>query len=652
MIRPRAVGATVLLVLAAGLATNPPEPAAADTVITPTTAHDERDADDGKLTLREAITQANETPGQDTILLGEYRQYTIGGTCDFDGTIEAPELTVTDPAGLIIDGNGSTIRQTGPGGAFCPNRVMRNGTGPLELRAVSLTGGHAEYFCHPHPNCWIQPDWGRGGGLYSLGPVLLTDHTDITGNDADRSGGGVYVDGSLTLVDANVSYNTAGIGGGIRATGTVTLDDSAVVANRAVAWEELGALYTGSAGGVSAGTAIEMTDSLISDNVAEGVNLYVAGAAIGGGLVAPTVTATSSMIRQNEAQTGYSTYLARYEPGRGGAISAGSVILDRTSVLYNIAEDGAAMEGTTLASTMSVIGGEPGSVSCALSGATTSGGYNVVGGGTCGLGSGVGDRTHVPVPMQRSFGNVTPPTDGVLSIIPPAECGPEPDWEGQPRPQGGACEAGADEVAGAAGPHATPTVLSPNGLGDVDPSADDAVDWATTHGVLTGSGGAFRPSQAVTRGQAVAALWRMMGSTRAPGQSMPFVDVPRGATYRPALKWALAHGVVAGTAGSRYRPKDAIDRATFVSMLWRVAGAPTQVFAGSPWPRAFTDVSDGAAYASAANWAAYLDLVPDEDHVFRPTKAVRRWTAAQILYLAASTPRVWDTTPAPPTNNL
>lgn len=649
MTRPRAVGATVLLLLAAGLATNPPEPAAADTVIAPTTTHDERDPDDGKLSLREAVELANATSGRDTVALAPGRNYLLDGACSFDLSDQVPELHVTDPDGLVIQGNGSTIRQVGPGGGFCGARVLHNEDGALELRDVTLTGGNAELFCSNHPSCPEQDDWGRGGAVYSVGPVVL-DGVSLDGNRADLAGGGLAAEGDVTVIDSSINANRAGVGGGLDAAGVVTLQGAWITGNHATPWtRDNGVLHSGTGGGATSDTSITLTRSIVSDNVAEGVSGSFADGGTGGGLRAPTVDATASLITRNEAETVFDDYIGVDRSGEGGGIYSGTITLTRTTLVDNVGDIGAALRASQLAATMSVIGGAPELTSCVTTGAVTSGGYNVVGGGTCGLGAGVGDRTHVPVPGFRFSGGFTPEENGVLAIIPPAQCGPDPDREGTPRPQGGACEAGAEEVPGAAGPHVTPTVLEPHGLSDVPAPISDAVDWATTHGVLTGSNGLFRPTQAITRGQGVAVIWRMMGTPRVTTRGLPFTDVPRTAAYRPALKWALTQGIVVGSPGTRFRPREAIDRASFVSLLWRAAGAPANTPDG--WPNVFSDVDGDAAYALAVNWAAFRSLLPEApDHRFGPTRPMRRSAAAQLLYLAVSSLNVWPAA-LPPTHN-
>jgi predicted outer membrane repeat protein len=83
-----------------------------------------------------------------------------------------------------------------------------------------------------------------GGGIYSTGPLTVTD-CQITGNNASSvSGGGIYASGTARISRSTITGNSAGSGGGIYfyrgAPGTLTLADSTVANNR----------VTGAGGGI------------------------------------------------------------------------------------------------------------------------------------------------------------------------------------------------------------------------------------------------------------------------------------------------------------------------------------------------------------------------------------------------------------------
>jgi hypothetical protein len=187
----------------------------------------------------------------------------------------------------------------------------------------------------------------------------------------------------------------------------------------------------------------------------------------------------------------------------------------------------------------------------------------------------------------------------------------------------------------------------PHGFADVLPGArvETAVGWAAATGVIPGfADGSWRPRSTVTRGQAVAALWRMLGSPAAGVggggvPSLPFTDVGPGAPYREALTWAVSSGVV--PASSTFRPRDPLTRAELASWTWAALGRP----AATPDP-SLADVPTAAPYAVAAAWAHAHQLAPAfGDGTFRPSQAVTRSKLALGLFALAGDPTAWASVP-------
>ncbi len=203
-------------------------PAGAEVFI-PTTTNDSPDGSCGiDCSLRDAITEANQSPGFDAIVLGP-GTYQLGSFGPQDDLNASGDLDISDDlaiigasaeqtfiqgstervfdiqAGATVEIAGVTIRNgrtqvlTGNGGG------IRN-AGQLTLSRVHVTGNRA--------------DGGAGGGIYSSGASssLTVSQSAISGNTAATLGGGIALDGPLTLTDSTVSGNTAGtIGGGIYA---------------------------------------------------------------------------------------------------------------------------------------------------------------------------------------------------------------------------------------------------------------------------------------------------------------------------------------------------------------------------------------------------------------------------------------------------
>ena len=305
--------------------------------------------------------------------------------------------------------------------------------------------------------------------------------------------------------------------------------------------------------------------------------------------------------------------------------------------------------------TASAIGESEGPALC-MAPADASSGGNIVVGGWCGFRATSSDHTQAPsldlLPLADNGGPTRtrlPMTDGALAVIAPAACGVEPDQRGMPRPQGAACEAGAVEVAGVAGPTAPAPRFPANEFIDVPASADRAVDWALAHGIIVDRADhRFRPTNVVNRGQAVQFLWRMMGRPPVEGR-MVFVDVSLTAPYRRAVKWAHARNITnilsfdSNGEASLFSPGRAVTRAELLWMLWHVAGQP------QPAPNhQFTD----APASPALNWAAHLALLPSTTGTFRPGLGARRSAAVVWLHRAASSPGAWLDADPPQTSDF
>lgn len=243
----------------------------------------------------------------------------------------------------------------------------------------------------------------------------------------------------------------------------------------------------------------------------------------------------------------------------------------------------------------------------------------------------------------------------------------------------------------------------PHGFTDVLPGArvETAVGWSATFGVMPGwPDRTWRPRQTMTRGQAVATLWRLMGtpavtdpepppptttttapaptttaptttttvgpttttttststtavattSTTAPGNPslleagapLPFTDVGPAAPYRAALEWAVARGVV--PAARTFRPTDPLTRGELAAWTWTAAGRPAATEVA-----AFTDLAGGSPYRPAAAWATEHDLVAAfGDGTFRTTTVVTRSKLALGLFALAQDPGAWTALEDPP----
>lgn len=100
----------------------------------------------------------------------------------------------------------------------------------------------------------------------------------------------------------------------------------------------------------------------------------------------------------------------------------------------------------------------------------------------------------------------------------------------------------------------------------------DAVMWAfyAQPQVTTGMDYAhFGPEGTVTRGQAMAFLWRAVGCPEPNAKNTLFVDVPENAYYYEPILWAVENGITNGTDSTHFTPNQTCSTAHFITFLYR-----------------------------------------------------------------------------------
>lgn len=101
--------------------------------------------------------------------------------------------------------------------------------------------------------------------------------------------------------------------------------------------------------------------------------------------------------------------------------------------------------------------------------------------------------------------------------------------------------------------------------------AAGAVAFVSSQGLLQGTGAStFAPGQPMTRAMLVTALWREAGSPVV-NFAMEFDDVAEGQWYTEAVRWAASEGIVTGT-GKGFSPDAALTRESLAAILFRYAG--------------------------------------------------------------------------------
>ena len=103
----------------------------------------------------------------------------------------------------------------------------------------------------------------------------------------------------------------------------------------------------------------------------------------------------------------------------------------------------------------------------------------------------------------------------------------------------------------------------------------DAVQWAVGKGITGGTAaGRFSPDAPCTRAQIVTFLWRAAGSPAPSGGKTPFKDVASGAYYCDAVQWAVEQGITGGTSAETFGPEAVVTRGQTAAFLYRAAGSP------------------------------------------------------------------------------
>lgn len=365
-----------------------------------------------------------------------------GGIRALDGFADVV-TTVQLLGGSLVDGNTATGRG---GGVFVHGNAF--------LAESTVSDNHAQGS--------FEDPAGDGGGLYVIDGEVLLSFCTVQGNSSQGSGGGVAHDAfsgnQMSLFHVDVLANdAAGHGGGVFANSTslVQISQSTISGNTATApgggfagLDTMTALYAttvsgNTAGGVGGG--IYYRDSVLPGNPLVVSHSTISGntGPAGGGIFADIrspagVELTNATVTANAAS--------------GVRTSLGTpVTLDAATVVDNDPYNVHTEEGL-LTATQSVLAG--GASADCLVPLATSGDYNFVGDGSCGLGLGVGDVSFGGDPglgpLQDNGGpTLTREPQGespLLAMVPGFACSQPDDQRLELRPSGTGCEPGAVEV--------------------------------------------------------------------------------------------------------------------------------------------------------------------------------------------------------------
>lgn len=164
---------------------------------------------------------------------------------------------------------------------------------------------------------------------------------------------------------------------------------------------------------------------------------------------------------------------------------------------------------------------------------------------------------------------------------------------------------------------------------DVGEEGRDAACYAVYRGLLsTGEDGAFSPQEPVSRGETVAALYRLSGIPMQVARC-PYEDVPEA--LQAAVAWADSTGVSGGVSESRFDPDAPVTRSQLAAMLYRFAGWRGEDME-SPLAVSWEGETIPAYAQEAVNWVMSRDLFKGMTaHGFYPKLPVSRLQLAAAL---------------------
>jgi hypothetical protein len=248
--------------------------------------------DSGPGSLRQAILDANASPGEDT----------IGVAPDLTGTITltSGQLSISDD--LILTGPGEGLLAVSGNNASrvfeiallvnvtISDLTIRDGVVSGINGGGILTRGRLNLQrCTLSNNSAFQ-----GGAIFNESLMLTATDVSISGNSASQSGGGIFNgNGSTKLINSVVRANNAPVGGGFaNGFAYAEITNSTVANNTAI---------VNGGGIINDGSHLIVTGAIISTNTVTG------SLGRGGGIdnhLASTLTITNSTISDNSARDG------------------------------------------------------------------------------------------------------------------------------------------------------------------------------------------------------------------------------------------------------------------------------------------------------------------------------------------------------------
>ncbi|MGI6205205.1 MAG: S-layer homology domain-containing protein [Anaerovoracaceae bacterium] len=159
-----------------------------------------------------------------------------------------------------------------------------------------------------------------------------------------------------------------------------------------------------------------------------------------------------------------------------------------------------------------------------------------------------------------------------------------------------------------------------------------AVEYVYNNGIFAGtSEDTFSPEVVMNRAMFVTILYRMEGSPAVTGNS-PFKDVSSGQYYSDAVKWASDNGIVSGYDADTFGPNDDVTREQMAAIFYRYANYKNYDVSASSDLSSFTDASSISSYAiDSVKWAVGAGIISGmTDGTLQPQGGATREQTASI----------------------
>lgn len=176
-----------------------------------------------------------------------------------------------------------------------------------------------------------------------------------------------------------------------------------------------------------------------------------------------------------------------------------------------------------------------------------------------------------------------------------------------------------------------PLTAQAHSFTDVSGSAyRDAISYVYDNGIMDGvTTTAFAPGNAVNRAMFVTILYRFAGEPQN-FADVNFTDVPEGRYFTDAVRWGVYEGIITGTSATTFSPYSTLQKQQVVTFLYRFAK-----YRGYSVPTSgsltCSDASKIFNYAKVPMYWAVQNGVLDDLNVQEPTKGSTRGEAAQYI---------------------